>query len=137
MNVTTVEASDTANDEIASLTDGEGFDVVFDATGNPRSMESGFDFVAHAGTYVLVSVVKSAISFQDPDFHRKEMTLLGSRNATSVDFERVISAMRAGRVPVDQLITHRTTLAKAVHDLPRWATQKSGLIKAVIEMDGR
>ena len=90
------------------LTDGEGFDVVFDATGNASSMERGFDFVAHGGRYVLVSVVKGPITFEDPDFHRREMTLLGSRNATAADFEHVIAAIRAGRVPLDRLITHRT-----------------------------
>ena len=69
------------------LSDAAGFDVVFDATGNPRSMEKGFDYVAHGGRYVLVSVVKEPITFMDPDFHRKEMTLLGSRNATARGFQ--------------------------------------------------
>ncbi|HEV2515673.1 MAG TPA: zinc-binding alcohol dehydrogenase family protein [Devosia sp.] len=118
----------------AALTGGEGYDVVFDATGNANSMQKGFDFVAHGGTYVLVSVVKGPISFEDPDFHRREMSLLGSRNATSEDFSRVIAAIAGGRVPVDKLITHRTTLAGAITDLPVWATQKQGLIKAVIEI---
>ena len=54
---------------------GDGFDVVFDATGNQAAMEKGFDFVAHGGRYVLVSVIKGPITFMDPDFHRKEMTL--------------------------------------------------------------
>ena len=116
-------------------TPGEDFDVVFDATGNARSMERGFDFVGHGGRYVLVSVVKEAITFRDPDFHRKEMTLLGSRNATREDFERVIAAMRGGEVAVERLITHRTSLAGAARDIPRWATDKTGLIKAVIEID--
>jgi hypothetical protein len=31
-------------------------------------------------------------------------------------------------------ITHRTSLAGAVADLPRWAKEKAGLIKAVIEI---
>jgi threonine dehydrogenase-like Zn-dependent dehydrogenase len=84
---------------------------------------------------VLVSVVKGTISFEDPDFHRKELTLLGSRNATSADFERVIGAIRSGPVQVDRLVTHRTTLAGAVHDIPVWATQKRGLIKALISID--
>jgi threonine dehydrogenase-like Zn-dependent dehydrogenase len=42
---------------------GEGFDVVFDATGSPSAMESGFDHVAHGGRYVLVSVVKRSASW--------------------------------------------------------------------------
>ena len=120
---------------VAKATDGEGFDVVFDATGNTRAMQAGFEFVAHGGTYVLVSVVKDPITFQDPDFHRKEMTLMGSRNATSEDFERVIAAIRTGDVPIDRLITHRTTLTGAVDAIPVWAHEKSGLIKAVIELD--
>lgn len=120
---------------VGAATGGDGFSLVFDATGNKQSIEKGFDFVAHGGRYVLVSVVKDAVSFVDPDFHRKEMTLLGSRNATSADFTRVIAAIRSGDVPVDRLITHRTTLRGAIHDLPAWAGNKSGLIKAVIEIE--
>lgn len=116
------------------LPEAAGFDVVFDATGNPRSMEACFDFVAHGGRCVLVSVVKEPISFSDPDFHRKEMTLLGSRNATSEDFQTVIAAIWDGAIPVDRIVTHRTTLAGAVHDLPRWATEKTGLVKALVEL---
>jgi len=119
---------------VAAATGGDGFDVVFDATGSAGAMQAGFDFVAHGGSYVLVSVVKDAITFRDPDFHRKEMTLLGSRNATTEDFERVIAAIRNGDVPVSRLITHRTTLAGAVRAIPTWAEQKAGLIKAVIEI---
>jgi 2-desacetyl-2-hydroxyethyl bacteriochlorophyllide A dehydrogenase len=104
------------------------------ASGNRQAMERGFGFVAHGGRYVLVSVIRESITFMDPDFHRKEMTLLGSRNATSEDFERVIAAIRAHEVPVDRLITHRTSLAGAVRDIPVWAQQKSGLIKALIEI---
>lgn len=118
-----------------AATNGEGFDVVFDATGNQRAMERGFDFVAHGGRYVLVSVVKETVTFTDPDFHRKEMTLLGSRNSTNEDFQRVIGAIRSGEVPVDRMITHRTSLANAAREIPVWATQKSGLIKAIIEID--
>jgi threonine dehydrogenase-like Zn-dependent dehydrogenase len=63
------------------------------------------------------------------------MTLYGSRNATSEDFRRVIAAIRGGDIPIDRLVTHRTSLAEAVHNIPVWATQKTGLIKALIEVD--
>ena len=133
--VETVAAGSDASRAVDLATDGEGFDVVFDATGNQKAMVNGFEYVAHGGRYVLVSVVKDSITFSDPDFHRKEMTLLGSRNATSADFEDVIAAIKDGAVPVDRLITHRTSLRNAVQDIPRWATQKNGLIKALIEID--
>jgi 2-desacetyl-2-hydroxyethyl bacteriochlorophyllide A dehydrogenase len=119
---------------VKEATGGTGFDVVFDATGTSLAIEAGFDHVAHGGRYVLVSVVKDSITFGDPDFHRKEMTLLGSRNATREDFARVISAIRSGEVDAERLITHRTSLAGAVQDLPCWAADKAGLIKAVVEI---
>jgi 2-desacetyl-2-hydroxyethyl bacteriochlorophyllide A dehydrogenase len=119
---------------VDAATRGDGFDVVFDATGTPGAMQAGFDLVAHAGRYVFVSVVTESITFKDPDFHRKEMTLFASRNATSEDFSNVIAAIRAGRVPVDRLITHRTSLKEAARKIPIWTSQKAGLIKALVEI---
>jgi 2-desacetyl-2-hydroxyethyl bacteriochlorophyllide A dehydrogenase len=127
-------AGDDAAQAVGELTGGEGFDVVFDATGNQQAIERGFEFVAHGGRYVLVSVVKESITFADPDFHRREMTLCGSRNATTADFEHVMAAIRGGNLPVDRLITHRIPLREAARSIPVWATQKSGLIKALIEI---
>jgi hypothetical protein len=46
-----------------------------------------------------------------------------------------MTAMHAGMVPIGKLITHRTSLAEAVHHIPVWATQKTGLTKALIEID--
>jgi 2-desacetyl-2-hydroxyethyl bacteriochlorophyllide A dehydrogenase len=134
--VAALPGSGDVREAVASYTNGDGFDVVLDATGSPAAMEAGFDLVAHGGRYILVGVVKDTIAFKDPDFHRREMTLFASRNATAEDFERVIAAIRAGDVSVDRLLTQRTTLAGAVADIPRWATQKSGLIKALIEIGG-
>ena len=119
---------------VADLTNGDGFDTVIDATGNRTSMEGGFGYVAHGGTYVLLSVVRENVTFADPVFHAREMTLLASRNALKSDFETVIAAMAAGKVPISKLITHRTTLAGATTDLAHWATQKRGLIKALINV---
>ena len=132
--VVAVPAGNDVSEAVSAFTHGDGFDVVFDATGNQEAMEKSFEFVAHGGRYVLVGLVKGQITFMDPDFHRKEMTLLASRNATNEDFERVIAAIRNGDVPIDRLITHRTSLANAVRDIPVWATQKTGLIKALVEI---
>jgi 2-desacetyl-2-hydroxyethyl bacteriochlorophyllide A dehydrogenase len=127
-------ADDKAVEAIAAATDSEGYDVVFDATGNKTSMEGAFRHVAHGGTLVLVSIVTENITFSDPEFHKREMTVKGSRNATRADFERVIAAIESGKVPLEKLITHRTSLAGAITDLPRWASEKRGLVKALVEL---
>ncbi len=129
-----IVAGEGTADAVRAKTGGDGFDVVFDATGYGPSMEKAFSFVAHGGALVLVSVVKDDIRFSDPEFHKREMMVIGSRNATRVDFEHVAESIAKGLVPVEQLITHRTTLANAPRDLARWAHEKSGLIKAVIKV---
>ena len=83
---------------------------------------------------MLVSVVQDTITFSDPEFHKREMMLIGSRNAQRVDFEHVIASIRAGSVPLDELATHSTTLDAAPEALARWAHEKSGLIKAIISV---
>ncbi len=122
---------------VLERTDGAGFDVVYDATGNSQSMTAAFAHVAHGGVLVMVSVVQDDITFSDPEFHKREMMLIGSRNATRVDFEHVIDSIRTGKIPIDQLITHQTTLHDSPRDIAVWAHQKSGLIKALIDVRGQ
>jgi hypothetical protein len=129
----TVEVGPEDKQQLADITDQEFFDVVFDATGNAKAMERGFEFVAHGGSYVLVSIVRDKISFSDPEFHKRETTLLGSRNATVEDFEEVLKAMRAGQVPTRLLNTHRTTLDELPEVLPQWLDASAGVIKAIVE----
>lgn len=119
-------------EQLARLTDGEFFDVVFDATGNPQAMERGFRFVAHGGSYVLISVVGANITFSDPEFHKREMTLLGSRNATTEDFSTVLDAMRAGLIPAS-LNTHRLALADVPTQFQNLLDPSAGVIKAIVE----
>jgi 2-desacetyl-2-hydroxyethyl bacteriochlorophyllide A dehydrogenase len=123
-------------EKISERTAGTGFDVVYDATGNSRSIQSAFAYVAHGGVMVMVSVVQDDITFSDPEFHKREMMLIGSRNATRADFQRVIASIRAGEIPIDRLVTHRTTLRDSPRDIALWAHQKSGLIKAIIDVRG-
>ena len=121
-------------ERISERTAGAGFDVVYDATGNSDSLQAAFAYVAHGGVMVMVSVVQDDITFSDPEFHKREMMLIGSRNATRADFEHVITSIRAGKIPVDRLVTHRTTLRDSPRDIAFWAHQKSGLIKAMIDV---
>ncbi|PZU10947.1 MAG: dehydrogenase [Sphingomonas sp.] len=119
---------------LAEVSAGEFFDVVFDATGNARAMAAGFAYVAHGGAYVLVSIVPGEISFDDPEFHKRETTLLGSRNATVEDFRAVIAAMRDGRVPTRAFHTHSAPLPALPERLPEWMRPEAGVIKAIVEL---
>jgi 2-desacetyl-2-hydroxyethyl bacteriochlorophyllide A dehydrogenase len=131
-----VLADDEAPARLAELTGGELFDVVFDATGNAAAMEKSFGHAASGGTYVLVVVVKDRLSFSDPEFHRRELTLLASRNATREDFDSVVAAMRAGKIPTGELNTHSCALEELPAAMPGWAHDRTGVVKAMVRLPG-
>ena len=114
----------------------EGFDVVFDATGHAAAMEAGFAHVGHGGSYVLISVVQDRITFSDPEFHKREARLIGSRNATAEDFETVMAALRSGAVQAGALLSERIALADLPARLPELAADRGRLIKAIVTLEG-
>jgi 2-desacetyl-2-hydroxyethyl bacteriochlorophyllide A dehydrogenase len=118
--------------EAGRLTGGDLFDVVFDATGNAKAMQASFDFVASGGMLVFVGVLKADITFSDPEFHRKEMKLIATRNAVKRDFETVMAAMRRGDIPMDALNTHREALDALPQAMPAWLAAKEPPLKAVL-----
>lgn len=120
-------------DALARLTGGEFFDVVFDATGSAKAMERGLKFVAHGGRYVLVSIVQADLRFADPEFHKREASLLASRNATAADFETVLAAMRAGQVPDRALATHRLALAELPGGFAQLLDPAQRVVKAIVD----
>ncbi|MBA1376507.1 zinc-binding alcohol dehydrogenase family protein [Pseudomonas brassicacearum] len=128
-----VQIGDGDKQALADLTDGDFFDVVFDATGNARAMERGFEFIAHGGTYVMISVVRDSITFSDPEFHKREATLMGSRNATREDFRHVEQCLRDGLIPDAALNTHRLNLADVPDSFATLLDPKQGVVKAIIE----
>lgn len=121
--------------QLQALTNGEYPTVIIDATGNPKAMESTIGWLAHGGRIAFVSVVKADISFNDPEFHKRETTLLGSRNATKQDFEHVVACMRDGSVKASTMITHKTGFSEFTETFKEWVKPGSGVVKAVIELE--
>lgn len=130
----TVNALEEVKEKLASLTNGDFPTVVFDATGNARSMMNAFELVGHGGKLVYVGLVKADITFNDPEFHKREMTLLSSRNATIEDFENVVEAVKSGNIDVSSFITHRTSFEQMIEQFDVWLKPESKVIKAMVEL---
>lgn len=120
--------------EAITATEGEGYDVLFDATGHAGAIEAGFPAVAHGGSYVLVSVVKDDITFNDPEFHKREMRLIGSRNALKEDFDWVISAFRENQIDADALCSSILTLEELASQFADLSANRSDLIKVIVKL---
>ncbi|MFC7681705.1 zinc-binding alcohol dehydrogenase family protein [Paenibacillus sp. GCM10028914] len=130
----TVHALNGPLEQIRDLTNGSFPTVVFDATGNRKSMEGAFHYVAHGGRLVYVGLVKDDISFNDPEFHRREITLMGSRNAVREDFNQVLEALRAGVVDTRRYITHRAAFKDVPSTFEEWINPASKVIKVMVEL---
>jgi len=108
--------------------------VVMDATGNINSMNAAFLYVANGGRLTFVGLVQDDVTFHDPEFHRRELTLLATRNARSPDFSRVLSLMESGVVDTNPWITHEAGFDDLIEAFPTWLEPDQGVVKAIMKM---
>jgi threonine dehydrogenase-like Zn-dependent dehydrogenase len=108
--------------------------VVIDATGNQNAINGAFQYLAHGGRYVLVGLQRGDIIVSHPEFHKREATLMSSRNATRQDFEHVIRSMKSGQVNPQTYITHRVSFDEVKDQFKSWLNPANGVIKAMVEV---
>lgn len=121
---------------LLEITNGQLADVVIDATGNAKSMSNALNYCAFGGKLVYVGITQQDLSFpQAPALHRRELTILGSRNALARDFARIIQLIEDGVIDTKPWITHRGTFADMIEQFPTWLKPESGVIKAIVSLD--
>ncbi len=91
--------------------------------------------MAHGARYVLIGLQKGEISFNHPEFHKREGTLMSSRNATRADFEHVVNAMKKGLVDPLTYITHRVAFEQVKDQFSSWLKPETGVIKAMVSIN--
>ena len=122
-------------DTVRELTDGRFCEVVIDATGSSASMGQALGYCAFGGRLVFVGITQAEVSFPHaPVMHRRELSLLASRNALSRDFARIIGLIEAGRIDTAPWITHLVPFADLIGIFPTLLEPDSGVIKAVVGM---
>ena len=120
---------------LGELTNGQLADVVVDATGSNKSMSHALAYCAFAGRLVYVGITPEPVSFPPaPVLHRRELTLLASRNALATDFERIIALIEDGRIDTRRWITHHADFEAMIGEFPNWLEPETGVIKAVVSV---
>jgi alcohol dehydrogenase len=133
----TLVAKGDASDEerIVRLTDGRLADAVIDATGSAVSMSTALKFCSFGGRLVYVGITQGEIGFPHaPLVHRRELSILASRNALPKDFSRIIGLIESGRIDTRPWITHHAAFADTIRIFPSLLEPSSGVIKAVVDM---
>jgi 2-desacetyl-2-hydroxyethyl bacteriochlorophyllide A dehydrogenase len=108
--------------------------LIFDATGNEHSMNETITMVSNGGKIVFVGLHLSNVVFKDTDFHRREITLLSSRNALPSDFKFIIQKMEEGVIDTSKWITHRADFDDMITQFEIWLKPESRVIKAVVQL---
>ena len=132
--VTCIDGRGSVTEALERLLSDDFPTAIFDATGNPHSMQATFNYVGYGGRVIFVGLSQGDITFPDPLFHSREVTLLASRNALAADFDRIIEALQADEFNLEPWITHRATLETAAEAFPQWSGANSVMIKGLISI---
>ena len=124
-----------ALEQLREITNGNLAKLVIDATGSPQSMSNAINYVGFTGTLVFVGITTQEVSFPHPLMHRREMSILASRNALPDDFRKIIGHMEKGEIDTGNWITHRTDMAGMVEQFPTYLKPETGVIKAVVSVE--
>lgn len=121
--------------ELSDLTNGDMPSVIIDATGNLKAINNSFRYMSHGARYVLIGLQKGEICFSHPEFHKREATLMSSRNATREDFEHVIRVIKNGQLNPLDFITNTVEFSDVKEEFSKWLNPESEIIKVMVQMD--
>jgi 2-desacetyl-2-hydroxyethyl bacteriochlorophyllide A dehydrogenase len=127
------EASNSIRDVVMKRTSSQGIDLAFNTVGTSASILESLEMLKKGGTLVLMAAREDELSFPTL-LLSGERTIKTSSNAMYTDFPKAIELVRAGRVRVDPLITHRFALSDALNAF-EVACDKSetGAVKVIID----
>jgi 2-desacetyl-2-hydroxyethyl bacteriochlorophyllide A dehydrogenase len=109
--------------------------IIFDATGNKDSMENCFNLAAQGSKVIYIGLFQGNIEFADPNFHKREITLMASRNSLPTDFKQIISLMEQGEINTEPWLTHRSSFDMLPDNFTNWLNPDEYVIKALVHMD--
>lgn len=99
--------ADAVETDVAAAADGDGFDIVVDATGVPAVIQQGVDAVRRGGKLMIFGVAPEEARVEISPFriYNDEVTVVGSM-AVLYTFVQAIELLRGGTVQTDPLLTH-------------------------------
>lgn len=135
-----IEHSFNGNDEtlleqIKEVTNGHFADIVIDATGNKKSIQQQLTFLGHGGKWILIGLQREDLHINHPEFHKREATLMSSRNATKHDFEQVMNKIDKEEIDPALLITHTLDFKEVVNSFSTFIGDQA-LLKGIIKVNG-
>lgn len=129
-----IDAREDIPARLRKLNDGRLADLVIICTGALSAFTQALECVDRAGTVLFFAPTDPGVNLPVPvnEFWRNGITLLPSYGASPLDCTQAMELIRAGRVPVSQMITHRLSLAETALGF-KLVAEASESIKVIIE----
>ncbi|GGJ35354.1 zinc-binding dehydrogenase [Streptomyces brasiliensis] len=119
-------------ERVLRWTDGDGADVVIEATGAPTVARSAFEVVAVGGRISIVGVSEQELHVNMRLFTSKELDVYGSR--ATLDFPGAIALSRRYESKVMRLVSHRFALSDTQQALRYALDEPQSVVKTVIDV---
>lgn len=129
-----IHGSEDVQSRLMEITSGNMPEVVIDATGNLNAINQGFKYISHGGNYTLIGLQLGMLQMSHPDFHKREATLMSSRNATRQDFEFVIQCLKNQQIELSNYISREIAFTHLPEEFAAISNPDNRIIKAVVEI---
>jgi L-galactonate 5-dehydrogenase len=123
------------HEKLQKLTGGEGPEVIVEAVGLPQTFRAAVEEVCFAGRVVYIGYAKKPVEYETKLFVQKELDILGSRNATPLDFRAVIEMLEAKKFPVSDVISQTVPFAESGKALQAWSDAPQNFTKIQVALD--
>lgn len=118
---------------VASVTGGDGFAVTVEAVGLASTFQNAIDSVAFFGRVVVIGVSKQSLDFDFTVIQKKELAILGSRNAVRSDFTEVMETMRRIGLTADMVVTDVYPLERASRAFEEFSAKAGEKLKVLLD----
>ena len=118
---------------VARETSGWGADVVFDASGAPRAIESAVGLAAPGGAIVLVGIPVEPVEFDIPGAISKELRIETVFRYANM-FERALNLLSSGKVDLKPLISDTFGFEDSIAAFERAAQGRPADVKLQIDL---
>lgn len=121
-------------EKVKELTNGRGFDVVFETAGSAVTIAQTPFFVRRGGTITLVGIsAQEEINYNFAQIMDKEATIKSVFRYKNI-YPKAIAAVSGGAIDVKSIVTHEFDLEHIQEAYEEAVNNKTDLVKAVIKV---
>jgi L-iditol 2-dehydrogenase len=133
-----IEAHDDVPARVKELNDGRPADLAIVCAGELSAYEQALASLDRGGRLLCFAPTRPGVALPVPinDFWRNGITILPSYGGSPRDIMTAMELIRARRVPVEEMITHRLPLEEAAEGF-RLVAEASESIKVILLPHGR